>query len=199
MPQSSCQEFMDSKEAWRNMVRGTRAHKEALGELKNSVCEKATQSVCCIDRSRAGAECETNRGEAGSCRPSSLCRGSPVYSKSTTCGHLTCCPEWAKRPDPVVVRQNLPKFSAPKVNKHALCGLGSSVNYVFGGEKAEEGQFPFMASLVWTSKRTNKVQSFCGGVLITNRLLPPLTISPDMCLQQHTASTAFQRGTGIQR
>jgi len=170
VPQSSCKEFMESKEAWRNMAKGTEVYKEALQELKSSVCEKETQRVCCIDRRKEGAECETSRGEGGSCRPSSLCRGSPVYSSSLTCGQLTCCPQWAQREaPPVAVRENLGKFTAPKVNTHALCGLGGSVNYVFGGQKAEEGQFPFMASLVWSSRRTRKVQSFCGGVLITNR------------------------------
>ena len=48
-----------------------------------------------------------------------------------------------------------------------LCGLEGSVEYVFGEKEAKDGQFPFMAYLVWQSRRRRRVQAFCGGVLIT--------------------------------
>ena len=89
----------------------------------------------------------------------------------TTCGSLTCCPDWATLDRPVLPSpsNDVDTRTVPKVQEGGLCGLEGSVPFVFGGKEAKEGQFPFMASLVWTSRRTRKVSSFCGGVLITSR------------------------------
>ena len=68
-----------------------------------------------------------------------------------------------------ILSNDVSSRTVPKVREDALCGLEGSVQFVFGGTEAEEGQFPFMVSLVWTSRRTRKVSSFCGGVLITSK------------------------------
>jgi len=48
-----------------------------------------------------------------------------------------------------------------------LCGLEGTSPFVFGGQEAKPGQFPFMVSFVYTDRR--EVENFCGGALITSR------------------------------
>jgi len=174
IPQENCPDFQAQKNVWKNLKPKTKARKEALDELKGRVCDKDTKGVCCPSTESQSKACTTRRGWEGTCQLEQSCRefASPIWGSSelTTCGSLTCCPEWAILDRPILSNHVSSRtVPIPKVKKGALCGLEGSVEFVFGGKEAKEGQFPFMASLVWTSKRTGKVTSFCGGVLITSR------------------------------
>merc|ERR1711971_931416 len=172
IPQDNCPDFQAEKSNWRRLDSRTTAYKEALQELQERVCDKKTKGVCCPSTDSQGKVCTTRRGVEGTCQLEQSCRGSlpPIWGPTelTTCGSLTCCPDWATLDSPVLESPSTNDVSVRTV-ENGLCGLEGSVNFVFGGKQAKEGQFPFMASLVWTSRRTRKVSSFCGGVLITSR------------------------------
>ena len=175
IPQDNCPDFKVEKSIWENLKRNTVEWKEGLKELKERVCDKKTKGVCCPSTDKQGKTCRTRRGVEGTCQLEQSCRGTgpPIWGsrESTPCGSLTCCPDWATLDSPVlqILSNDVSSRTVPKVREDALCGLEGSVQFVFGGTEAEEGQFPFMVSLVWTSRRTRKVSSFCGGVLITSR------------------------------
>jgi len=175
IPQDSCPDFQAEKSIWQNLIKKSKAWNEALVELKERVCDKKTKGVCCPSTEKQGRACKTRRGVEGTCQLEQSCRGSgpPIWGSMelTTCGSLTCCPDWATLDRPVLPSPSneVDTRTVPKVQEGGLCGLEGSVPFVFGGKEAKEGQFPFMASLVWTSRRTRKVSSFCGGVLITSR------------------------------
>ena len=175
IPQDSCPDFQAEKSIWQNLIKKSKAWNEALVELKERVCDKKTKGVCCPSTEKQGRACKTRRGVEGTCQLEQSCRGSgpPIWGSMelTTCGSLTCCPDWATLDRPVLPSpsNDVDTRTVPKVQEGGLCGLEGSVPFVFGGKEAKEGQFPFMASLVWTSRRTRKVSSFCGGVLITSR------------------------------
>jgi len=176
IPQDNCPDFKVEKSNWEKLSRGTEAWKEILQELKDRVCDKKTKGVCCPSEDKQGKTCRTRRGVEGTCQLEQSCRlvGPPIWGSAelTTCGSLTCCPDWATLERPVLespLSNDVSSRTVPKVEEieMGLCGLEGSVEFVFGGKEAKEGQFPFMVSLVWTSRRTRKVSSFCGGVLIT--------------------------------
>jgi len=175
IPQDNCPDFKVEKSIWENLKRNTVEWKEGLKELKERVCDKKTKGVCCPSTDKQGKTCRTRRGVEGTCQLEQSCRGTgpPIWGsrESTPCGSLTCCPDWATLDSPVlqILSNDVSSRTVPKVREDALCGLEGSVQFVFGGTEAEEGQFPFMVSLVWTSRRTRKVSSFCGGVLITSK------------------------------
>jgi len=171
--QDNCPDFRQQKSLWRNMIKGTGEYKEALQELKDRVCDKGTKGVCCPSEEGVGRTCTTRRGEDGTCQLEQSCLGTapPIWGggAQTTCKSLTCCPDWATLESPVVEANEVSVRKVEPVRDVGLCGLEGSVEYVFGGKEAKDGQFPFMASLVWQSRRRRRVQAFCGGVLITPR------------------------------
>jgi len=172
IPQDNCPDFQAEKSNWSKLDPRTKAYKEALQELQDRVCDKKTKGVCCPSTDAQGKACTTRRGVEGTCQLEQSCIGSgpPIWGSTelTTCGSLTCCPDWATLDSPVLESPSTNDVSIRSV-PNGLCGLEGSVPFVYGGKEAKEGQFPFMASLVWTSRRTRKVSSFCGGVLITSR------------------------------
>jgi len=171
--QDNCPDFRQQKSLWRNMIKGTGEYKEALQELKDRVCDKGTKGVCCPSEEGVGRTCTTRRGEDGTCQLEQSCLGTapPIWGggAQTTCKSLTCCPDWATLESPVVEANEVSVRKVEPVRDVGLCGLEGSVEYVFGGKEAKDGQFPFMASLIWQSRQRNKIQAFCGGVLISPR------------------------------
>ena len=174
--QYSCPDFNQQKNLWANMNmnRNSEEWTEALLDLKDRVCDKGTKGVCCPSEEGVGRTCTTRRGEDGTCQLEQSCLGTapPIWGggAQTTCKSLTCCPDWATLESPVVEANEVSVGKFEPVRDVGLCGLEGSVEYVFGGKEAKDGQFPFMASLVWQSRRRRgKVQAFCGGVLITPR------------------------------
>ena len=164
----SCQDYRQGVQELKQLGRGTPERKELLEELKESVCDKTkgSESVCCERDPKQGRACLTSGGELGSCQSS--CSGATTYSSSCGNNDLSCCgraaPEeatvdvrgWFERPEPAL--------------PGGLCGLDDTpTDYVWNGKEARQGELPFMASLVWTSRRSRRVTSFCGGVLITSK------------------------------
>jgi len=123
-------------------------------------------------------------GYKGACDYPSGCHGRS-YSYSTNCGlgGLVCCKgkpvsdqKFITHEPPLTTtsrtvrptKQFKPaKASTPRSlidYKNEECGVSGPVGLIYGGVKADEGEFPFMVSLV-----TQRGLSFCGGVLITRR------------------------------
>jgi len=168
IPSATCQQFVDENKRFEQMTKGTREWQTQLEKLKDVVCNKKGKGVCCEKNPTVGRFCLTMKGDSGSCQTRSGCsQSNSVYSQS--CGpDYTCCEGKEAEENNVSIRSgNLPPG---KPGRPGICGLEDEVEpYVFGGTAAKPGQFPFVASLVWTSKYSRKITSFCGGVLITSR------------------------------
>jgi len=132
--------------------------------------------------------CFASAGYSGVCRKQKYCTNS-LYSYSRTCGwDNICCKKAPKRswdwsehawtePKPT---QNwwqgtttsttaTPRRTTTKKPRGGpLCGLQGPEPFVFGGQEAKPGQFPFMVSFV-NKNSSQEVENFCGGVLITSR------------------------------
>lgn len=137
IPQENCPDFQAQKNVWKNLKPKTKARKEALDELKGRVCDKDTKGVCCPSTESQSKACTTRRGWEGTCQLEQSCRefASPIWGSSelTTCGSLTCCPEWAILDRPILSNHVSSRtVPIPKVKKGALCGLEGSVEFVFG-------------------------------------------------------------------
>eukprot|EP00092_Neocalanus_flemingeri_P068928 GFUD01084341.1.p1 GENE.GFUD01084341.1~~GFUD01084341.1.p1 ORF type:complete len:431 (+),score=121.84 GFUD01084341.1:180-1472(+) len=63
-------------------------------------------------------------------------------------------------------RRRTTRASSPRTSTGS-CGV-SPVNFIYGGEEAKKGQFPFMVSFVY-KYTPSYVENFCGGVLISRR------------------------------
>ena len=135
--------------------------------------------------------CFSAAGFSGVCRNSKYCTNTN-YSFSRTCGWANvCCQKapkrvwsWSKRswskPKPIQNWWQRPTTTttsttaAPKRRTTQkpwggpLCGLEGSEPFVFGGQEAKPGQFPFMVSFVRKYSQED-IENFCGGVLITSR------------------------------
>eukprot|EP00092_Neocalanus_flemingeri_P077522 GFUD01096289.1.p1 GENE.GFUD01096289.1~~GFUD01096289.1.p1 ORF type:complete len:423 (+),score=81.40 GFUD01096289.1:167-1435(+) len=116
----------------------------------------------------------------GACEyPSSCTDRSYGYSQSCGLGGLVCCkgkPVSVQKPTTSVsprTTTSRPYRSPLKPSKDSIsqeefeseqCGVLAASPFIFGGEKAEDGEFPFMVSLV-----NRRGKSFCGGVLISRK------------------------------
>ena len=182
--QDSCTDFKEESAKFYKLDKTSPPYNSALDHLKGRVCDQDAKHVCCTrERNpRMGRLCFTAGGSSGTCQQQSRCQQS---SARDSCGWgLVCCVEEKEckkgtrgssdgSEDVGVrcagVRCGRPSWSR-KPSSGSLCGIERSDLKVFNGAVAKEGQFPFMASLVWTSPRpTGPVTPFCGGVLITRR------------------------------
>jgi len=135
--------------------------------------------------------CFASAGYSGVCRKAKYCQKTN-YSYSRTCGWSNvCCKKaprrsysrttqsWAKpkptrnwwqtaAPATTAAPRRTITTKKPRPSRGPLCGLEGSEPFVFGGQEAKPGQFPFMVSFVREYGR-NDVENFCGGVLITSR------------------------------
>ena len=129
-----------------------------------------------------GNPCFASDGYSGVCRKQKYCKRSP-YSYSRTCGWDNICCKKAPNPKstqnsftrnsstrrrPATRTTTAPRRATTKKPRGGLCGLEGSEPFVFGGQEAKPGQFPFMVSFVIKYGRQD-VENFCGGVLITSR------------------------------
>jgi len=123
-----------------------------------------------------GRACFSSSGYSGTCRDSKYCKGTD-YSYSRTCGFSYVCCKKAPNPRSTINTRTTTRSTSrtttrrpttpPPPPPESLCGLQGTQPFVFGGQEAKPGQFPFMVSFVYTDGR--KLENFCGGVLITNR------------------------------
>jgi len=130
--------------------------------------------------------CFASAGYSGVCRKQKYCTKSS-FSYSRTCGWSNVCCKKApnpkssqnsftrnsstrQRPAPrtTTAPRSFSRRTTTKNPRGALCGLEGSEPFVFGGQEAKPGQFPFMVSFVYKRSRQD-VENFCGGVLITSR------------------------------
>ena len=130
-----------------------------------------------------GANCFASAGYNGVCRKPKYCKKSS-FSYSRTCGwdHICCkkgpnpqskakpkrLRKWWKNPSSSTTSQAPKTTTTTRKPKGPLCGLEGSEPFIFGGQEAKPGQFPFMVSFVY-EYRPGDVENFCGGVLITSR------------------------------
>jgi len=156
-------------------------------EFDNEINEEEEADLSVRSSFSYSSPCFASAGYSGVCRKQKYCKRSP-YSYSRTCGwDNICCKKAPKRswswsekswtkPKPTQNWWQRPATSttaAPtrittKKPRGPLCGLEGSEPFVFGGQEAKPGQFPFMVSFVIEYGRQD-VQNFCGGVLITSR------------------------------
>ena len=188
--EDQCADFKEMKAEFQQLTSRSSEWNRVRDKLKERVCDKKARDVCCArERSlREGRVCLSSGGQSGTCQQESHCKRSTSVTSSSSCGSdLTCCveerdckkgrrdPPKGRRepPDPIGVRTfNRARGPSGERRKGGLCGIERSDLKVFNGKPAKEGQFPFIASLVWTSPRPRgPVSSFCGGVLITSRLV----------------------------
>lgn len=141
--------------------------------------EEESDSLTLRSTNVYGRTCFSSGGYSGSCRRAKYCKGSN-YSYSRTCGWTYVCCKRSPNPRSKV---NFPTSSPrtttrrpsrrttttkrPKLPPAPLCGLEGSEPFVFGGQLAKPGQFPFMVSFVYTDRSAD--ENFCGGVMITSR------------------------------
>jgi len=166
----TCQQFIEEREKWNKLTKGTPKYTELLTKLQGAVCNKDKKGVCCEKNPAEGRFCLTGRGDSGTCQTFKGCSRVNRFF-SATCGKdYTCCKgkeEEVIETNDVIVRSSILPTGHP--DRRGICGVEGAEEYVFGGTEARDGQFPFVASLVWTSKYSRRVSSFCGGVLITSR------------------------------
>jgi len=180
---SSCDWFNDKNDQRRHAKKGSDEYNQILEELKGSICDNKAKTVCCpegpVERSILwGRSCLSRIGD-GKCKSKSECRASPGYSGfsySRECGRnygYSCCKTQESTAEPsepveIPARTRIPHTN--KVFSSGNCGTFLK-NYIFGGQEAEPGSFPWMVSFVDIDKRhpNSPPYSICGGTLITPR------------------------------
>jgi len=159
-------------------------------EFDNEINEEEEADISVRSSFNYATPCFASAGYSGVCRKQKYCTKTS-YSFSRTCGWSNiCCKKapkrswsWSERawtkPKPTQnwwQRTTTSTTAAPRRTtrrtttkpRGALCGLEGSEPFVFGGQEAKPGQFPFMVSFVYKRSRQD-VENFCGGVLITSR------------------------------
>uniref|UniRef100_A0A182Q1A3 CLIP domain-containing serine protease n=1 Tax=Anopheles farauti TaxID=69004 RepID=A0A182Q1A3_9DIPT len=160
--------------------------KQQLAWSNQKPCYKhgGTEYLCCTydkcvmhhnlcDKENPIAEQTTNRlsgypncsrnGVRGSLVPDTMCDARDVVYQSTSGNHACCAPPATDR-----------LISHPKAAQLANmpCGMADNVPKIQDGEFAQRGEFPWMALLVYESKKRQSVHTVqhtdlaCGGTLI---------------------------------
>jgi len=193
---NDCGTYAQSLAEYKTLPKNTCRQKEALAELRGSVCNKAEQGVCC-NQCGLGKVC-TPQKECPSFAAErnkliKLNKGTVEYSnllesiKSRICDKVTktvCCERADSKcvapQNSIPVLQSLPSNGCDPSRGSCLpqlgsCGKAGREQRIVGGKDALPGEFPFTALLGRKGKRrvsgvTFDVNQFsCGGTLINLR------------------------------
>jgi len=193
---NDCGTYAEALDEYKKLPRNTCRQKEALAELRGSVCNKKEHGVCCY-QCGLGQVC-TPQKECPSFTAQrnkliQLSKGSTEYSnlleriKSRICDKATktvCCERANSKcstpKNSIPVPQSLPGSSCDPANGSCLpelgsCGKAGREQRIVGGKDALPGEFPFTALLGKKGKRrvgsvSVEVKVFtCGGTLINLR------------------------------
>merc|ERR1712130_804261 len=193
---AECETFTQAVAHYKTLPKNSCKRKEALAELRGSVCNKKENGVCC-NQCGLGQVCapqsECTSFQAERSKLVKLSKGSTEYSdlleriKNRICDKTTktvCCERTDSKcsvpRNEILVLQSLPGSSCDPTRGSCLpelgsCGKAGREQRIVGGKDALPGEFPFTALLGRKGKRraggvTVDVNVFtCGGTLINLR------------------------------
>ena len=189
LPQNDCPSFLEKKENFQSLRRGSTERASALGELKSLICNNSERGACCPKPKSCKAvkveDCEELAEDYRDFRGSDQAKKTAALKKIKKfvcnkkkrlvwCG---ACPSGPCTEDDSV-EEEAPSYlpGAPK------CGQGAIFSArVVGGNLTYVGEFPFMALLGYNRSRLERdfpvwgqntrvyyTQWSCGGALINH-------------------------------
>ena len=177
---NDCPSFKTEREKLKQYQSRSNEYRKLLNKLKNRVCNKKLQKVCCEvedDTScEAGYQCEdTNncqsykveREKLGQYQPRTTeYRNLMIKLRSQVCNKTLkkiCCKVEDPQPDFTVRMNNESPSWIPSSDE---CGIpGGDAAFVYGGKEAKLGEFPWMV-LLGSQRKSGTIDWTCGGALI---------------------------------
>jgi len=172
--QDSCASFIKEKESLNELKRGSSQWRQSLNKLKERICNKQLQAVCCVEESKCnrGQVCLTReecprvqdlyrqyeRSKSGSVK--NTLRGLICNGKDKT----FCCdsPQIKSNPSNAIPldvdeRRGVSKNAPNWLPLSPDCGVNpANARYIIGGEDASPGEFAFTAVLGYLHLNKNK-------------------------------------------
>merc|ERR1711892_375403 len=187
---NKCPQFLEKKDKFDQLVRGSLQYKESLKELRRSVCNKSKKGVCCPNPKK-----DDKCGRGYTCLKEAQCKFAQDLRKHFQSGDSNakqelielirdrkdrtfCCPDLDERKVPIDEKKK--QSWLPEEGECGLPHPDGTTSRIVGGVDTRPGQFSFTALLgyperkrTWIDKKKkyeilDNIKYKCGGTLINH-------------------------------